>query len=212
MVLVEIRRGRSLDKRFELGQRIVDICTEVLGVSKGPYSSNSPSIPATKFCVTASGLTTGRPRKPLRDIAHSSTHGRAYPAQFVTADHETDVARSRPNGGASPLRRDTGNATVPRPRLHLIRFHDVLAPNAKLRSKIGSRSGRARPRDLKRGYSRAGRAGPARTCDLRAAPDPAIQDRNSYSTQLRLTGSARWRYFSAQKKGGLKSYLWLGAY
>src|SRR5215831_13748439 len=40
--------------------------------------------------------------------------------------------------------------------------------------------------------------------DLRAAPDPAIQDRNSYSTQLRLTGSARWRYFSAQKKGGLK--------
>jgi hypothetical protein len=27
---------------------------------------------------------------------------------------------------------------------------------------------------------------------------------HSYSTQLRLTGSARWRYFSAQKKGGLK--------
>ena len=77
MVLVEIRRGRSLDKRFELGQRIVDICTEVLGVSKGPYSSNSPSIPATKFYVTASGLTTGRPRKPLRDIGHSSTDGRA---------------------------------------------------------------------------------------------------------------------------------------
>jgi hypothetical protein len=25
---------------------------------------------------------------------------------------------------------------VPRPRLHLIRFHGVLAPNAKLRSKI----------------------------------------------------------------------------
>src|SRR5262249_7490651 len=30
------------------------------------------------------------------------------------------------------------------------------------------------------------------------------QGRNSYSTQLRLTGSARWRYISAQKKGGLK--------
>ena len=27
-------------------------------------------------------------------------------------------------------------ALVPRPRLHLIRFHSVLAPNAKLRSKI----------------------------------------------------------------------------
>jgi Putative transposase len=27
-------------------------------------------------------------------------------------------------------------ALVPRPRLHLIRFHGVLAPNAKLRSEI----------------------------------------------------------------------------
>ena len=27
-------------------------------------------------------------------------------------------------------------ALVPRPRLHLIRFHGVLAPNAKLRGKI----------------------------------------------------------------------------
>ena len=32
MVLVEIRRGRSLDQRLELGRRIVDICSEVLGV------------------------------------------------------------------------------------------------------------------------------------------------------------------------------------
>src|SRR5262249_690911 len=30
------------------------------------------------------------------------------------------------------------------------------------------------------------------------------QARNSYSTQLCLTGSARWRYTSAHKKGGLK--------
>lgn len=28
-------------------------------------------------------------------------------------------------------------ALVPRPRLHLIRFHGVLAPNAKLRYKVG---------------------------------------------------------------------------
>src|SRR6267142_6834872 len=34
MVLVEIRRGRSLDRRLELGRRIVDICVEVLGVPK----------------------------------------------------------------------------------------------------------------------------------------------------------------------------------
>jgi hypothetical protein len=34
MVLVEIRRGRSLALRLELGRRIVDICAEVLGVPK----------------------------------------------------------------------------------------------------------------------------------------------------------------------------------
>ena len=34
MVLVEIRRGRSLDRRLELGRRIVDICGELLGVPK----------------------------------------------------------------------------------------------------------------------------------------------------------------------------------
>ena len=30
-------------------------------------------------------------------------------------------------------------ALVPRPRLHLIRFHGVLAPNAKLRAKVAPR-------------------------------------------------------------------------
>jgi phenylpyruvate tautomerase PptA (4-oxalocrotonate tautomerase family) len=34
MVLVEIRRGRSLDQRLELGRHIVDICSEVLTVPK----------------------------------------------------------------------------------------------------------------------------------------------------------------------------------
>jgi hypothetical protein len=34
MVLVEARRGRSLDLRLELGRRIVDICAEVLSVPK----------------------------------------------------------------------------------------------------------------------------------------------------------------------------------
>ncbi|MBR0823772.1 hypothetical protein [Bradyrhizobium liaoningense] len=34
MVLVEIRRGRSLDQRLELGRRLVDTCSEVLQVAK----------------------------------------------------------------------------------------------------------------------------------------------------------------------------------
>lgn len=34
MVLVETRRGRSLDQRLELGRGIVDICAEVLGLPK----------------------------------------------------------------------------------------------------------------------------------------------------------------------------------
>ena len=50
-------------------------------------------------------------------------------------------------------------ALVPRPRLHLIRFHGVLAPNAKLRSKIVPAPAERCHRDLKRGLSRAGRAG-----------------------------------------------------
>jgi hypothetical protein len=38
-------------------------------------------------------------------------------------------------------------ALVPRPRLHLIRFHGVLAPNAKLRAMVVPQSpGSARPR------------------------------------------------------------------
>jgi hypothetical protein len=38
-------------------------------------------------------------------------------------------------------------ALVPRPRLHLIRFHAVLAPNAKLRAMVVTQSpGSARPR------------------------------------------------------------------
>ena len=50
-------------------------------------------------------------------------------------------------------------ALVPRPPLHLIRFHGVLAPNAKLRSKIVPAPGIACHRVPKRGRSRAGRAG-----------------------------------------------------
>ena len=53
-------------------------------------------------------------------------------------------------------------ALVPRARvLHLIRFHGVLAPNAKLRSKIVPAPAERCHRDLKRSRSRAGRAGRA---------------------------------------------------
>jgi phenylpyruvate tautomerase PptA (4-oxalocrotonate tautomerase family) len=34
MILVEIRRGRSLEQRLELGRRIVDVCYEVLNVPR----------------------------------------------------------------------------------------------------------------------------------------------------------------------------------
>ena len=62
-------------------------------------------------------------------------------------------------------------ALVPRPRLHLIRFHGVLAPNAKLRSKIIP-SARAGGRALKRSRScppthRAHELGPAAQTGLR---------------------------------------------
>jgi hypothetical protein len=41
-------------------------------------------------------------------------------------------------------------ALVPRPRLHLIRFHDLLAPNAKLRSAIVPNSPITRTRRARR--------------------------------------------------------------
>ena len=55
MVLVEIRRARSLDLRLELGRRIVDICTEVLGVPKG-LSINNRVIIATDREDLLSGI------------------------------------------------------------------------------------------------------------------------------------------------------------
>ena len=45
-------------------------------------------------------------------------------------------------------------ALVPRPRLHLIRFHGVLAPNAKLRCEIIPSAARACNRALNRSRSR----------------------------------------------------------
>jgi len=52
------------------------------------------------------------------------------------------------------------------------------------------------------------------TCDLRAAPNSGIQDQNKAATLTQLScleGSARWRYISAQKKGGLKFLCFFGA-
>ena len=54
-------------------------------------------------------------------------------------------------------------ALVPRPRLHLIRFHGVLAPNAGLRAAIvpGAMQGRGGRRFLRRPDPRR-KSGPAR--------------------------------------------------
>jgi Putative transposase len=56
-------------------------------------------------------------------------------------------------------------ALVPRPRLHLIRFHGVLAPNAKLRAKVVPRpreepaQGAPSPEDTKAAQGRPMRRG-----------------------------------------------------
>jgi hypothetical protein len=64
-------------------------------------------------------------------------------------------------------------ALVPRLRLHLIRFHGVLAPNAKLRSKIvrasAERTARAQARTLTR---RVTRGGASLTSKAKASPCP----------------------------------------
>ncbi len=75
MVLVEIRRARSLDQRLELGRRIVDIRTEVLNGPKGRYSSNSLSTPGTKSSVKTNGLKTGR----LRRLLAADRRSRGFP-------------------------------------------------------------------------------------------------------------------------------------
>jgi hypothetical protein len=49
VVLVKIRRGRSLEQQRELGRRIVDVCTEVLDVPRRTVLVKSRSMPATKF-------------------------------------------------------------------------------------------------------------------------------------------------------------------
>ena len=73
-------------------------------------------------------------------------------------------------------------ALVPRPRLHLIRFHGVLATNAKLRSKIVPASGIACHRVPKRGRSRAGRAG---AHQLGPAAQTRLRRRRGTLSQLR---------------------------
>jgi hypothetical protein len=63
MVLVEIRRGRSLDQRRKLGRCIVDICGEVLGVPKRTVLVEFTFMAATRSCVTVNGPATGAAAK-----------------------------------------------------------------------------------------------------------------------------------------------------
>ena len=65
-------------------------------------------------------------------------------------------------------------ALVPRPRLHLIRFHGVLAPNAKLRCEIIPTSGRA----CNRALSITPRTGRAGAHELGPAAQAGLRDRH----------------------------------
>jgi len=67
-------------------------------------------------------------------------------------------------------------ARVPRPRLHLIRFHGVLAPHAKLRAAMVPCPHPADNRARSRSRSRA--CSSARAHELRAAAQARIRDRH----------------------------------
>jgi hypothetical protein len=91
-------------------------------------------------------------------------------------------------------------ALVPRPRLHLIRFHGVLAPNAKLRAMVVPQSpGSARPRHDGRTQRDADAAASARRADAPAPRPglrwadllrPCLRHRHAHLPQLR-PGQAR---------------------
>ena len=73
-------------------------------------------------------------------------------------------------------------ALVPRPRLHLIRFHGVLAPNAKLRSQIVPAPAERATETSKRRRSGAGRAG---AHELGTAAQTGLRHRHRKLPELR---------------------------
>ena len=75
-------------------------------------------------------------------------------------------------------------ALVPRPRLHLIRFHGVLAPNAKLRSEIIPSSGRQAGNAPVPGFPGAPDAND-KLADHGDAPHPSAPARISWARLLK---------------------------
>ena len=96
-------------------------------------SANVRSPPGQQTTARTTGLSTGFWRRP--DLR--TTHIVMSPLEFMQR-----LA-----------------ALVPRPRLHLIRFHGVLAPNAKLRREIVPSPAEQCNRARSRSRARAGRAG-----------------------------------------------------
>jgi hypothetical protein len=108
-------------------------------------------------------------------------------------------------------------ALVPRPRLHLIRFHGVLAPNAKLRREIvPSPSQQATSEEPKTGCQREPTESLALSlserCDLEhfaplrplRCPSRPKQHRDFHQAQRELTTLSVRRYCSGQKKRWFK--------
>ena len=109
-------RTSSPKQRFE----IFNICEDGAGVpisiknwSSSAATSPGRLSPTNGSSVTAPAQSCWQLKSPYKD---GTTHIVMEPLEFM----------------------ERLAALVPRPRLHLIRFHGVLAPNAKLRSKIVS--------------------------------------------------------------------------
>jgi putative transposase len=76
-------------------------------------------------------------------------------------------------------------ALVPRPRLHLIRFHGVLAPNAKLRPEIIPSSGRQAGNVPVPGFPSAPVNANAHSADHGETPHPSTLVRMSWARLLK---------------------------
>ena len=76
-------------------------------------------------------------------------------------------------------------ALVPRPRLHLIRFHGVLAPNARLRAEIIPSSGRQAGTVPGPGFPSAPVTTHDTSADHAEAPPPSLPTRISWARLLK---------------------------
>jgi len=111
----------------------------------------NPEVPQSEGCVSAQGFSlhadtscTSHQRQKLEQLCRDITRPalghkrlRRTPASEVVLQLKTPYRDGTTHLVMSPLEfLQPLAALVPRPRLHLIRFHGVLAPNAALRSQI----------------------------------------------------------------------------